>query len=124
MNFIGLTFVFFISNWSASKDISKINNAQVENAKDFDIVMPMYNLIEYNSDYWKGFKSLGRYCKDIPAVNNNGNIVEINGANTTDLFNFKAKLTGQTGNSGKIEDVKKMVPLKYLFLENSWNVFN
>ena len=51
MNFIGLTFVFFISNWSASKDISKINNAQVENAKDFDIVMPMYNLIEYNSDY-------------------------------------------------------------------------
>ena len=124
MNFIGLTFVFFISNWSASKDISKINNAQVENAKDFDIVMPMYNLIEYNSDYWKGFKSLGQYCKDIPAVNNNGNIVEINGANTTDLFNFKAKLTGQTGNSGKIEDVKKMVPLKYLFLENSWNVFN
>ena len=115
---------FFISNWSASKDISKINNAQVENAKDFDIVMPMYNLIEYNSDNWKGFKSLGQYCKDIPAVNNNGNIVEINGANTTDLFNFKAKLTGQTGNSGKIEDVKKMVPLKYLFLENSWNVFN
>ena len=51
MNFIGLTFVLFTLNWSASKDISKINNAKVENAKDIDIVMPMYNLIEYNSDY-------------------------------------------------------------------------
>ena len=28
--------------------ISEINNTQVDNAKDIDIVMPMYNLIEYN----------------------------------------------------------------------------
>ena len=27
-------------------------------------------------------------CKDIPAVNNNGNIVDFNGANATDTFNF------------------------------------
>ena len=27
--------------------ISEINNTQVDNAKDIDIVMPMYNLIEY-----------------------------------------------------------------------------
>ena len=27
--------------------ISEINNTQVDNAKNFDIVMPMYNLIEY-----------------------------------------------------------------------------
>ena len=31
--------------------ISKINNTQVDNAEDIDIVMPMYNLIEY-SDYY------------------------------------------------------------------------
>ena len=31
--------------------ISKINNIQVDNAKDNDIVMPMYNVIEY-SDYY------------------------------------------------------------------------
>ena len=29
--------------------ISEINNTQIDNAKDIDIVMPMYNLIEY----WK-----------------------------------------------------------------------
>ena len=27
--------------------ISEINNTQVYNAKDIDVVMPMYNLIEY-----------------------------------------------------------------------------
>ena len=33
--------------------ISEINNAQVDNAKDIDIVMPMYNLIEYSDNYAK-----------------------------------------------------------------------
>ena len=31
--------------------ISEINNIQVDNAKDIDIVMPMYNLIEYSDNY-------------------------------------------------------------------------
>ena len=73
--------------------INKINNAQVDNAKDIDIVMPMFNLIEYNDNYSKTFGSLWQYCKDIPIVNNNGNIVSFNEANATDLFNFKAKVT-------------------------------
>ena len=30
--------------------ISEINNTQVDNAKDIDIVMPMYNLIEYRDN--------------------------------------------------------------------------
>ena len=33
--------------------ISKINNNQVNNAKDPDIVMPMYNLIECSDSYSK-----------------------------------------------------------------------
>ena len=92
--------------------ISKINNTQVDNAKDIDIVMPMYNLIEYSNNYSKKSGSLWRYCKDIPAVNNNGNIVDFNGANGIDLFNFKTKITGQTDNNRTI-NVKIMVPLKY-----------
>ena len=31
--------------------ISEINNTKVDNAKDVDVVMPMYNLIEYSDDY-------------------------------------------------------------------------
>ena len=30
---------------------SKINNTEIDNAKDTDIVIPMYNLIEYSDDY-------------------------------------------------------------------------
>ena len=33
--------------------ISEINNTQVDNAKDIDIVLPMYNLIEYSDNYAK-----------------------------------------------------------------------
>ena len=61
--------------------------------------------------------SLWQYCKDIPAVDNNNPIVNFNGANATDSHNFKAKLTGQTGDNGK-KSVKIMVPLKYL--SNFW----
>ena len=38
--------------------ISKINNTQVDNAKYFDVVMPMYNFIEYSDSYSKTFGSL------------------------------------------------------------------
>ena len=76
--------------------------------------MPMYNLIEYNDNYSKTSGSLWQYFKDIPAVYNNGDIVEFNGANATDAFNFKAKMTGQTDDDGRISDVEIMVPLKYL----------
>ena len=31
--------------------ISRINNAQINHAKDLDVVMPMYNLIEYSDNY-------------------------------------------------------------------------
>ena len=94
--------------------MSQINNTQIDNAKDTDIVMSMYNLIEYSDNYSKTSGSVWQYCKDIPAVNNNGNIVEFNGANATDSFNFKAKITGQTNNNGRIDHVEIMVPLKYL----------
>ena len=33
--------------------ISEINNTQADNAKDIDIIMPMYNLIEYSINYEK-----------------------------------------------------------------------
>ena len=73
----------------------------------------MYNLIEYSDNYSKTSGSLWQYCKDIPALTN-GNIVERNGANTTDSFNFKAKITGQTGNNARIKGAEIKVPLKDL----------
>ena len=92
--------------------ISKINNTQIDNAKDIDIVMPMYNVIEYSDNYAKTTGSLWQFCKDIPA-RNNGAIVIFAENNLTDSFNFKLKITGQTGNGGT-KNVEIMVPLKYL----------
>ena len=57
-----------------------------------------------------------QYCKDIPAVNNNA-IVDFTDNNLTDSFNFKVKMTGQTGDNGT-QNVEIMVPLKYL--SNFW----
>ena len=82
--------------------ISKINNTQVYNVKDIHIVMPMYNLTEYSDNNSKISGSLWQYCKDIPAVNNNGDIVDFNGANVTPSFNFKATITGQTDDDGQM----------------------
>ena len=106
-------------NWAPfTSCMSKINNTQTDNTEYIDIVMPMYNLIEYSDNYSKTSGSLWQYCKEIPAVNNDGNIVDFNGANATDSFNFKTKITGQTDNNGRIDNVEIMVPLKYL--SNFW----
>ena len=43
------------------KCISKINNTQIDNAEYIDIVMPSYNLIEYNENYSKTSTSLWQY---------------------------------------------------------------
>ena len=100
-----------------TKYISEINNTQIDNAKDIDIVMPMYNLIEYSDNYAKVTGSLWQYCKDIPARNVNNEIIVFDVNSLTDSFKFKAKITGQTGNNGT-KDVEIMVPLKYL--SNFW----
>ena len=97
--------------------IIEINNTQVDSAKDINIVMPMYNLIEYRDNYSKMSGSLWQYCKDIPAVNNNNAIVDITNNNLTDSFNFKVKITGQPEGNGR-KNVETMVPLKYL--SNFW----
>ena len=44
--------------------ISEINNTQVDNARDIDIVMPMYDLIEYSDHYAKTSGSLWQYYRD------------------------------------------------------------
>ena len=78
----------------------------------------MYNLIEYSDNYSKTLGGLWQYCKDIPALNNNDNIVDFNGDNATGSFNFKTKIIVQTDNNGRIDNVEMMVPLKYL--RNFW----
>ena len=88
--------------------ISEINNTQVDNAKDIDIVMPMYNLIEYSDNYVKTSGSLWQYYRDKP----NNNLAN------SELFKFKVRITGKTANNSNEKDVEIMVPSKYL--SNFW----
>ena len=52
-------------------------------------------------------------CQDIPAVNNNGAIVDFALNNLTDSFNFKTKITDQTGDD-RTKNIEIPLPLKYL----------
>ena len=107
------TKVIFKNCTSLINCISQINNTDLDNAKYLDIVMAMYNSIEYSDNYSKTSGSLWQYCKDIPAVNDDNAVVDFTNNNLTDSFNFKVKMTGQTGDNGT-KNVEIMVPLKYL----------
>ena len=87
-----------------AKCISRKNNTDIDTAQDIDIVMPMYNLIEYSDNYLKTSESLWQYYKDDP----NDNIIR------SESFKSKIKITGKTPADGNAKIVKVIVPLKYL----------
>ena len=91
-----------------TKCISRINNTEIDNAKDIDIVMPMYNLIEYSDNYSKTSGSLWQYYKDEP----NDNIAD------PESFKSKVKIMGKIPTDRNTKNVEINVPLKYL--SNSW----
>ena len=91
-----------------TKCISRINNTDIANAQDIDIVMPIYNLIEYSDNYSKTSGSLWQYYKDDPI----DNIVQ------SESFKSKIKLTGKTPVADNTKDVEIIVPLKHL--SNFW----
>ena len=78
-----------------TKWISKINNTDIDIAKNINIAMPMYNLIEYSDNYSKTSGSLYQYYKD--ELNDN-----IAGSES---FKSKVKITGKTPNDGNTKDV-------------------
>ena len=99
--------------------ISRINDTQAGNSHDNDVVMPMYNLIEWGDNYSKATGVLWQYCRDDPTINAaDGNTANFDADNaTTDWFEIKENIAGQTGND-YIKNVEIMLPLKDL--SNLW----
>ena len=87
-----------------TKCIRRINNTDIDNAHDIDIVMAMYNLIEYSDNYSKTSGSLWQYYKDNP----NDNIAN------SESFKSKVKITGKNADDGNTKDVEIIVPLNNL----------
>ena len=90
------------------KCISRTNNIDIDNAHDMDIVMPMYNLIEYSDNYSKTSGSLWQYYKD----DLNDNLAN------SKSFKSKVKIIGKTPNNGNTKDIEIIVPPKHL--SNFW----
>ena len=88
--------------------IIEISNTQIDNCKDIDIVIPMYNLIEYSDNYAKISGSLWQYYRDEP----NDNLAN------SQSFKSKVKITGKTPADGNEKDVEIALLLKYL--SNIW----
>ena len=104
-----------------TKCITKIDETTIDDAEDLDLVMPMYNLIEYCSNYSETTGSLWFYSKD-EATDFKGDI-----ANDDNLisFKYKAKLLGNTvaqpapnASNGILRNATIAVPLKYF--SNFW----
>ena len=91
-----------------TKSISRVNNTDIDNAQNIDIVMPMYNLIEYSDNYLKTSGSLWQYYKDNP----DDNLVN------SESFKSKVTITGKTPSNKNTKDVEIIVSLKYL--SNFW----
>ena len=96
--------------------ISKINNELVENAEDLDIVMPMYNLLEYSKNYEKTSGSLFNYYKDEPSelkIGDGDNAINISTRNSKS-FDYKTNIIGNLDIGEDEKDVTIAIPLKYL----------
>ena len=77
--------------------ISEINNTQIDNAKDIDIVMTRYNLIEYSDNYAKTSGRLWQYFRDEPDHNN---------IEDSKSFKSKIKIKGKTPNNNNVKMLK------------------
>ena len=86
-----------------TKCITHINDEHLETAENVDIIMPMYNLLEYSDNYEESSGSLYQFKRDEPPPNNDDVSVD-----TSPSYKYKSNLLGNEVN------VKIAVPLKYL----------
>ena len=91
--------------------ITQINDEHVDNADNLDIVMPMYNLIEY-SDNYSDTGNLWQFKRDEQNMNN-GIPVDIT-VNDSKFFKYKSSFLPTADNNGLFKNVRIAVPLKYL----------
>ena len=124
----------FKNNAPFIKGISKINNVLIDNAEGLDVVMPLYNFVEYSTTYKKTTGSLWNYYRDKhnihPPNNYNANAIK-----NSLSFKYKSSITGSNcyvdekitnaegneidnpaydANKVGTKEVEIPVPLKYL----------
>ena len=71
------TNVAFKNCTSFTSCVTHINNEHVETAENLDMIMPMYNLIEYSDNYSDLSGSLCKFERDESPMNNDGNPLNV-----------------------------------------------
>ena len=109
--------------------ITRINGELIEDADDLDIVMSMYNLLEYSKNYRKTIGSLYNYYRHELSDDTDDNNFDNTKVVNSNTFKYKNKIIGNTynvnaGADGKngTQEVELAMPLKYL--GNFWRALN
>ena len=123
--------------------VSKINNVLIDNAEDLDIVMSIYNFLEYSKNYRKTTSSLWNYYRDELSDDENNNNNPNKNVTNSESFKYKTSITGSTynvdakitlvegneinnpaydANESGTKKVEIVVPLKYL--SNFWRTLD
>ena len=92
---------------------TEINDEHVDTAENLDIVMPMYNLIEYSDNYQDSSATLYHYKRDEPPE---GDPIPNLAVDNSSSFKYKVELLGDpvVANNIARRNKKVIVPLKYL----------
>ena len=112
--------------------ITRINGELIEDANDLDIVMSMYNLLEYTKNYRKTIGSYNYYRDELNDDTDDNNFDNIKVVNSN-TFKCKNKIIGNTCNvnagaqgydvnKNGTQEVELAIPLKYL--GNFWRALN
>ena len=87
--------------------VTHVNDEHVETAENLDIIMALYNLIEYSDNYADSSGSLHRFKRDESPINNAGNPLNVALDNSTP-FKYKVSLLGNaTDPDGADRSLKK-----------------
>ena len=112
---------------------TRINSELIEDADDLDIVMSMYNSLEYSKNYRKTIGSLYNYYRDElndDTDDNNFDNIKVVNSNTIlyknkitgNTYNVDAGAQGYDVNKNGTQEVELAIPLKYL--GNFWRALN
>ena len=112
--------------------ITKLSNELIEDAEDLDIVIPMYNLLQYSKNYRKTIGSLYNYYRDELTNDGNDNFANRNIVNSnafryknkiiSNTYNVAAGAAGYDANKNGTQTIELAIPLKYL--GNFWRALN
>ena len=96
-----------IQNKPINSSVCFKNDEFLETAKELDIIMPMYNLLEYSDNYEDSTGSLYHFKRsEITTGNNSNTDVTVDNSKP---FAYRASLVGNA-----INNVELVVPLKYI----------